>query len=165
MEMAGLIPRRRKEAEGAGNGGALAPLRDFPSLMRRMQSEFGELFGRFGREWPISLEDFVRAWHWGIEVEDKEDSFIVRAEAPGFEAGDFDLRISGDRLILRPSRKAETKEKEGKCQEEYECYESMALPPGIEKEKIEARYHSGVLSVTIPKTKEGRGKKIAVKNT
>jgi len=41
----------------------------------------------------------------------------------------------------------------------------MALPPGIEKEKIEARYHSGVLSVTIPKTKEGRGKKIAVKNT
>jgi len=159
------FPGGAKRQKGRANGGALSPLRDFPSLMRRMQSEFGELFNRFGREGSMSLEDFVRAWHWGMDVEDKEDCFILRAEAPGFEAGDFDLGISGERLILRASRKAETKEKEGEHREEYECYESMALPPGIDKEKIEARYHSGVLTVTIPKTKEGRGKKIAVKNT
>jgi len=163
--MAGLIPWRHKKAESAGNGGALAPLRDFPSLMRRMQSELGELFERFGRERPTALEDFGRAWQWGVDVEDKEDCFIVRAEAPGFEAGDFDLRVSGDRLILRASKKTETKEKGSEHREEYECYESMTLPPGIDKDKIEARCHSGVLTVTIPKTNEGRGKKIAVKNT
>jgi len=162
--MAGLIPWKHKKAEPAGNGGALVPIRDFPSLMRRMQSEFDELFDRFGREWPISLEDFGRAWRWGLDVEDKEDCFIIRAEAPGFEAGDFDLRVSGDRFIVRASRKAETTEKKGEHREEYECYESMALPPGIDKDKIDARYHNGVLTVTIPKTKEGRGKKIAVKN-
>jgi HSP20 family protein len=162
--MAGLIPWRRKKAEPAGNGGALVPLRNFPSLMRRMQSEFGELFERFGREWPLSLEDFGRGWDWGLDVEDKEDCFVIQAEAPGFEAGDFDLRVSGDRLILRASRKSETKEKETEHREEYECYESMTLPPGIDKDKIDARYHNGVLTVTIPKTKEGRGKKIAVKN-
>jgi HSP20 family protein len=162
--MAGLIPWRRKRAEPAGNGGTLAPLRDFPTLMRRMQSEFDELFERFGREWPMSLEDFGRGWQWGLDVEDKEDCFIFRTEAPGFEAGDFDLRVSGDRLILRASKKAETKEKEGEYRENYECYESTTLPPGIDKDKIDARYHSGVLTVTIPKTREGRGKKIAVKN-
>jgi HSP20 family protein len=162
--MAGLIPWRRKKAESAGNGGALAPMRDFPSLMRRMQSEFEELFERFGREWPLSLEDFGRGWHWGLDVQDKEDSVVIRAEAPGFEAGDFDLRVSGDRLILRASRKAEAKEKEGEYREECECYESMTLPPGIDKDNIDARYHNGVLTVTIPKTKEGKGKKIAVKN-
>jgi len=162
--MAGVIPWRRKKAEPAGNGGALAPLRDLPSLMRRMQSEFEELFDRFGRGLPMSLEDFGRGWQWGLDVEDKEDSFLIRAEAPGFEAGDFDLRVSGDRLILRANRKAETKEKEGEYLEQCECYESMTLPPGIDKDKIDARYHSGVLTVTFPKTKEGRGKKIAVKN-
>ena len=162
--MAGLIPWRRKKGEAAGNGGALAPVRDFPTLMRRMQSEFDELFNRFAREWPMSLEDFGRGWSWGLDVEDKEDSVVIRAEAPGFEAGDFDLRMSGDRLILRASRKAETKEKEGEYREECECYESMTLPAGIDKDKIDARYHSGVLTVTIPKTKEGRGKKIAVEN-
>jgi HSP20 family protein len=162
--MAGLIPWRRKKAEPgpAGDGGALAPLRDFPALMRRMQSEFDELFERFGRGW--SLEEFGRGWRWGLEVEDKEDSVVIRAEAPGFEAGDFDLRVSGDRLTLRASRKAEAKEKEGEYREQYECYESMTLPPGVDTDKIDARYHSGVLTVTVPKTKEGRGKKVAVKN-
>jgi HSP20 family protein len=162
--MAGLIPWRKKKAEPAGNGGALAPLRDFPTLMRRMQSEFDELFDRFAREWPMTLEDFGPGWRWGVDVEDKEDSLVVRAEAPGFEAGDFDVRVSGDRLILRAAKKTETKEKEGEYREQYECYESMTLPPGIDKDKIDARYHSGVLTVTIPRTKEGRGKKIAVKN-
>jgi HSP20 family protein len=162
--MAGLIPWRRKNVGPAGNGGALAPLRDFPTLMRRMQSEFGELFERFARGWPISLEEFGPGWEWGLDVEDKDDSVVVRAEAPGFEAGDFDLSVSGNRLILRASRKAETKEKEGERREEYQCYESMTLPTGIDTDKIDARYHSGVLTVTIPKTKEGRSKKIAVKN-
>jgi HSP20 family protein len=163
--MANLIPWRRKKAETAGNGGALAPLRDFPSLMRRMQSEFAELFDHFGQEWPMSFKDFGRGWHWGLDVEDKEDCIVIKAEAPGFEAGDFDVRVSEDRLVLRASRTAETKEKEGERREECECYESMTLPTGIDKDKIDARYHSGVLTVTIPKTKEGRGKKIAVKNT
>ena len=163
--MAGLIPWRRKRGKVAGNGGALAPVRDFPTLMRRMQSEFDGFFDRFAREWPMFREDFGRGWSWGLDMEDKEDSVVVHAEAPGFEAGDFDLRVSGDRLILRASRKAETKEKEGEYREQCECYESMTLPPGIDKDKIEARYHSGVLTVTIPKPKEGRGKKIAVKNS
>jgi HSP20 family protein len=157
--MAGLIPWRRKKAEPAGNGGALAPLRDFPTLMRRMQSEFAELFERFGHEWPLSPEDFGGGWRWAIDAEEKDDSIVLRAEAPGFEAGDFDLRVSGDRLILRAARKAETKKKEGEYREQCECYESMMLPSGIDTDKIDARYHSGVLTVTIPKTKEGKGRK------
>jgi HSP20 family protein len=162
--MAGLIPWRRKNVGPTGNGGALVPLRDFPTLIRRMQSEFDELLDRFAREWPISLEEFGRGWEWGLDFEDKDDCIIVRAEAPGFEAGDFDLSVSGNRLVLRASRKTETKEKGSKHREEYQYYESMTLPTGIDKDNIDARYHSGVLTVTIPKTKEGRSKKITVKN-
>jgi HSP20 family protein len=162
--MAGLIPWRRKNEGPVGNGGALAPLRDFTTLMRRMQSEFDELFDLFARKWPMSLEEFGRGWEWRWDVEDKDDSVVIRAEAPGFEAGDLDVSVSGNRLILRASKKAETKEKEGEHREEYQCYESMTLPTGIDKDKIDACYHNGVLTVTIPKTKEGRSKKIAVKN-
>lgn len=161
--MAGLIPwKRRKEG---GNGGALTSLQDFPSIMRRMQTEFDDLFERFGREWPMSFGDFGRGWNWGVDVAEKEDCFIIKAEAPGFEAGDFDLRASGDRLMLRATRKAEIKDKEGDSRQECECYESMTLPSGVELDKAEANYRNGVLTVTIPKSKEGRGKKIAVKNT
>jgi HSP20 family protein len=162
--MAGLIPWRRKNGGPAGNGGSLVPLRHFPTLMRRMQSEFDELFDRFASEWPIPLEEFSRGWERGLDVEDTDDCVVIRAEAPGFEAGDFDLSVSGNRLILRARRKTETKEKGGERREECQCYESMTLPTGIDKDNIDARYHSGVLTVTIPKTKEGRSKKIAVKN-
>lgn len=162
--MAGLIPWRKKKAASTGNGGGLPALRDFPTLMRRMQNEFDELFERFAQEWPVSLEGIGKGWQWGVDVEDKEDCVVVKAEAPGFEAGDFDVRVSGERLILRASRKTETKEKEGESREQYECYESLTLPPGTDPNKIDARYHSGVLTVTIPKTMAGKGKKIAVKN-
>jgi HSP20 family protein len=161
--MAGLVPRKSKKGEVAGNGGALSPLRSFPTLMRRIQSEFDELVERFGRAWPMSAEGFGSGWNWGFDVEDKEDCVVVQAEAPGFEAGDFDIRISGDQLTVRASKKAETKEKEGEYREQYECYESVTLPPGIDKDKVEAKYRNGVLTVTIPKTKEGRGKRVAVK--
>jgi HSP20 family protein len=161
--MAGLVPWKKKKSEPAGNGGTLAPYRSFPTFLRRMQSEFDELFDHFAKFWPAPFEGFEKGWNWGLDVEDKEDSVVVKAEAPGFEAKDFDLRVSGDRLILRATKKAETKEKEGEYQQECECFESMTLPSGIDTDKVDARYHNGVLTVTIPKTKEGKAKRVTVK--
>lgn len=161
--MAGLIPWRRRKT-GNGNGGAVAPIHDFPSLMQRMQSEFNELFERFGKGMSIFDEGFAHGWNWGVKVEEKDDSVIVKAEAPGFEAGDFDISVTGDCLTLRANRKSEKKDKEGKYEEECSCYESIALPTGIDKDKVDATYANGILTVTVPKTKEGRAKKVAVKN-
>ncbi len=88
----------------------------------------------------------------------------MKAEAPGFEAEDFDLQITGDRLTLRAKHKKESREKGSEYHEERECYEAVTLPDGIDTSKVDAKYRNGVLTVTIPKTKEGRGQKISVKN-
>lgn len=164
--MAGLIPWRKRRKESEGNGGELSPIRDFPSLMRRMQSDFDELVDRFARYWPVSLKEFEKKWRWGLEVDDQEDAVVVRAEAPGFEASDFDVRVEDDRLVLRASKKVEKKDEKGKVHEyrEQECYESVTLPAGIDKNKVEAKYHNGMLTVTMPKTTEGKGKRITVKS-
>jgi len=60
----------------------------------------------------------------------------------------------------------ETKGKEGKTREyrEQECYQSVTLPTGIDKDKVEAKYHNGVLKVTFPKTAEGKAHRVLVKN-
>jgi HSP20 family molecular chaperone IbpA len=70
----------------------------------------------------------IDGWRWGLEVEDQDDSILVRAEAPGFEAGDFDVRVEDNRLTLRASKKVETKDEKGKVQEyrQQECYEEAA---------------------------------------
>lgn len=139
-----------------------APM-DLSALMRNMQSEFDQMFDRLAKNFPLAIEDYGRDWSWKINVDDRDDSFVLRADAPGFEASDFDVRICGDRLILQANHKSEKKEKGDEYQESKRCYESLTLPPGVEADKIDAKYQDGVLTVTIPKNAEGRGKKIEVK--
>jgi HSP20 family protein len=128
-----------------------------------MRAEFDRLLERLAAEWPSHLEGDGR--RWGLEVEDQDDVVVIRAEAPGFEAGDFDLQLSDHRLVLRAVKKTETKGKKGETEvSEQECYQSVTLPDGIDKDKVEAKYHSGVLTVTLPKTAEAKAKRIAVKS-
>ena len=89
----------------------------------------------------------------------------VRAEAPGFEPSDFDIQVRGDQLVLRAAHKAEAEEKERGYREwrRQEFYQSVPLPAGIDADKVEATYRNGILSVTLPKTEEGKGRRIQVK--
>lgn len=159
-----LLPWKRQQSESA-KGTALAPYDEFPFLLSRMRDEFDRMLERFSRQWPSVLEG--NGWRWGLELEDEDDAVVVKAEAPGSEAGDFDLQVSDNRLVIRASKKLETKGEEGKPSEyrEQESYQSVTLPTGIDKDKVSAKYHSGVLTITLPKTAEGKAKRIAVKST
>lgn len=159
--MAALLPWRRHRGELAGDGNSNPALRDFPTLLRRMQGEFEGMLQRFASDLPAS--SLVDGWHWGLEMNETDDSFLIHAEAPGFEAGDFDIQVSGNRLTLRAIRKKEGKAKSAEYQERRECFESISLPGGLDLEKIDARYHSGVLELTIPKTSEFKSRKVKVK--
>lgn len=144
--------------------GMLTPFGEFPFFLSRIRDEFDQMFDRFTRQWPSHREG--DRWRWGLDVRDEENAVVVEAEAPGFEADDFDIQVSDHRLVLRASKKAETKSKEGKTTEysEHQCYESVILPSGIDKDKIDAKYRNGILTVTLPKTNEGKAKRISVKN-
>jgi HSP20 family protein len=164
LTMKSLIPWRKRSTE-PGKAGELVPFGDFPFSLSRMRDEFDRLFDRMAREFSALAEFNGEGWRWGLEVKDQDDKIIVKAEAPGFEAGDFDVRVEDGRMVLSASKKVETKDEKGQVKEyrEQECYESVALPAGIDKDKVDAKYHSGVLTVTMPKTAEGKAKKIAVK--
>ncbi len=148
----------------AGNGVALTPAKEYPHFLSRMRDEFDRLCERFTHDLPMLAQE-GKGWRWGMEVKDQDNAYLVEAEAPGFEPGDFNIQVRGNQLILRAAHKTEKKTKEGKVEEftEQECYESVTLPPGIDENKIAAKYHSGVLTITLPKTEAGKGKKIAVK--
>jgi HSP20 family protein len=133
-------------------------------MASQMRDAFDRLFDRFARGWPgLAGAD---GWRWGLDVREDGDAVVVRAEASGFEAGDFDLQVDDARLVLRAARKAEIKGKEDRPQEyrEQECYQSVALPSEIDTDRIEAVYRNGVLTVTLPRTANGRAKRIHVKD-
>jgi HSP20 family protein len=162
--MANEIAQKPKQKEESTRAGALARSSEFPFFLSRMRDEFDRLFDRFSLQWPSLWQG--DGWRWGLDVRDEDDTVVVKAEAPGFEAGDFDLQVSDNRLVLRAAKKVESKREEGKTREyrEQECYQSVTLPPGIDRDKVQAKYHNGVLTVTMPKTAEGKAKRVAVKS-
>lgn len=160
-----VATKTKSKEQPAAAARAVSTWSEYPFFLSRMRDEFDHLLEKFSRDWPAMWEG--RRWRWGLEIEDEEDAIVVKAEAPGFEPGDFDLQVSDNRLVLRATRKVETKGEKGKPSElqEQECYQSVTLPAGIDKEKVAAKYHNGILTVTLPKTAEGKAKRIAVKGS
>lgn len=153
-----------RKAAPAENGNRLAPFDHSPSPLGRLRDEFDRMVHGLFRDFPALAMFDAEDRRWGLEVEDADDFVRVRAEAPGFAAGDFDLRVEDSRLTIRAAKKTEAKAEKGRPPEyhEQECYEVIALPAGIDKDKVEAKYESGVLTVTLPKTAAGRAKRVAV---
>ena len=159
-----LLPWKKKKAAPATKGGFLTRFEDFPFQLSQMRAEFDRLLEQLAGDFPSYWEG--NGWRWGMDVEDQDDAVVVRAEAPGFDAGDFDVQVSDNRLVLRAAKKVESKGKKGETEvREQECYQSVTLPDGIDKDKVAAKYQNGVLTVNLPKTAEGKAKRIAVKST
>jgi HSP20 family protein len=97
----------------------------------------------------------------GWEARDKE--YVVRAEVPGFEPTDFDVKVTGNTVTVHAEHKDE---KRGGHESYGYCFGSFSraftLPHGVEESKINARYHSGVLELHLPKTEQAQGKRIPV---
>lgn len=156
-----IAPRKASREETA-----LFPFTPFrfggiSSLIDRMRSDFDRMLNRFDSGWGQTWEE--NGASWGMDIRDEEDALVVVAETPGFAAADFDLRIQENQLILRAAHKAEQKEKGAQAVQDRQYYESVLLPSGLDKEKVEASYQNGVLTVRLPKTAEGKPRKIAIK--
>jgi HSP20 family protein len=101
-----------------------------------------------------------------VDVFEKNDKFIVKAEVPGMKEEDIDVSVVGDTLTIKGERKTETEVKEEdyyRCERSYgSFYRSIPLPSAVDASKIEASYEDGLLEVTLPKKAEVKPKKIAV---
>jgi HSP20 family protein len=71
-----------------------------------------------------------------IEMSESATEIIASVNLPGLQRGDFDITVSNDMLSIR-----------GKVNK------NIALPPGIDPDKIKASYRNGVLELRLPKEK------------
>jgi HSP20 family protein len=164
--MATVIPEKTKQrSRMAPRIRAVVRSVVFPFFLSRVRDEFDRLVERFTREWSRQGDGAGASWPWKVDVREENEAIVVRAEAPGLEASDFDVRVSETQLTLRATKQVETKGEDGKVPErpEQEYHWSATLPSDIDQDRIEANCRNGILIVTLPKTAEGKGKQIPVK--
>lgn len=138
---------------------------DHPML--RLRRDFDELFDRFWDDWwqrDLSVNGDWTGLGSRMDLEDDEKEFVIHAELPGFEPDDFDVSISGNMLTIKAEHLEEGEEKNGNYRRYGNFYESFTLPEGVLSDEIDARYHSGVLEIHLPKSEDFQSKRIEVKN-
>jgi len=126
-------------------------------LFRR---EMDSLFSRFfGGGWLAPFEgSFGQTQGLGLDVQENDNEMVVRADVPGFEENELDVRLENDLLTV----KAE-KEQKGDNQREYRSFfRQVTLPPGIDADKVQASYRNGVLELHMPRPEGSRAKRIQI---
>jgi HSP20 family protein len=101
-----------------------------------------------------------------VDVIETAELVKVNAELPGINLNDVDISIIGDALTIKGSKKAE-KEEKGKqyhrVERRYGDFErTINMPSLVEIEKAKAEYNNGILSITIPKSKEAKTKQVPI---
>ena len=145
----------------ARTGGRRLPQRIIPSFSSLMDDFFEDFF---------STEPFLstreRVLSPRVDIIDKANEFLVKAEIPGIDKKDLDIEIGDDYITLR----GEKKEAEEHKEEDYYYKESfhgkflreIALPEKVKSDAAKATYENGILKISIPKAEESKAKKIEV---
>ena len=134
-----------------------------------LHREMNRMFDDFSRGFDLS--PFDGGWSWGfsppVDVREDEKEVTVKAELPGMEEKDIEVNLADNGLTIKGEKTAE-KEEKGKDnwyrETSYGAFHRfIPLPEGLDKEKVDARFKNGVLTVTLRQLEEAKGKKIAIK--
>jgi len=137
------------------------------SELGTLRSQMDDLFDGFfrGLDRPFSLFG-ERTWP-AIDVAEKDDAILVRAEVPGCAPEDIDISVYGNTLTLSGEKK-ESRESHGDgfyhMESTYGSFRrDVPLPAEVDQDKIDAAVKDGILSITLPKAEKSKAVKVKVK--
>lgn len=129
-------------------------------MMEKMEDTF--------REFDTELnEQFGARLGMPIDVEETDETIVVRADLPGVEKDNIAVTANEDAVNIRAHDDREVKE-EGKnyIRQERRTQQfnrTVTLPANIDPDSAEAEYDQGVLTVTLEKSSAGSGTDVEVK--
>lgn len=136
------------------------PYREMMSMRRAMDRLMDSTFGD---DWDSGTTE----WSLPLDVIENEDDFVVKATVPGVKPEDLEVTYNNGALTIKGEVKAEEEKKEGKYHLRERRYgtfvRTVALPTDVKPENIDAEYHDGVLTLTLPKAEEVKPKRISIK--
>lgn len=107
-------------------------------------------------------------WSPRIDVEQRGDALLVRADLPGVRKEDVTIDLSEEGLAIAGERREEREE--GSQEQGFRSiersygrfYRMVPLPKGVKTEELKAQMTDGVLQITIPLDESARPRRIQI---
>lgn len=125
------------------------------------------LFEDFYRNWASRTAPTQgESWKPPVDILEKDGNLFLRAELPGVNEKDIDLKLEGTVFTIKGERK-QNPESEGYNLYQVESYygpfsRSFTLPETVDPDKISAQYKNGILSITLFQKPEVKPRSIKV---
>jgi HSP20 family protein len=111
-------------------------------------------------------EGDLKAWSPAVDVYEKDDRMVIKAELPGIEKKDVSLDFQDGVLTLKGERKLESEvREENYCRREITSgsfIRSFVVAADTDPDKITAEFNNGLLTITVPKPELRQPKQITV---
>ena len=143
-------------------------------------SPFGEMERWFEGAFPALMQRYFRGgWpSWdempavfegripSVDVIDRDNEILVRAEIPGVNKKDLDVSVTEDSVCIKGSVKHEEKEEQGEYYRRETSSGSftrtVALPNEVDTARVKAEFKDGMLEMTLPKVKQSKRQKVSL---
>lgn len=140
---------------------------DIFNELEEMRKEMDKVFDTrpFGRLPALRLTE-QEPWMPSVDMFEKDDELVIRADLPGLDPKDIKLTMENDVLTIEGERKHEKEIKEENFYRQEAFFgkflRRMGLQPGLKPEDMKATYKKGVLEVRLPRVKTTAAKQIPI---
>lgn len=138
------------------------PFSDVLGTQREFDRLFRDSLPRFFSEDEAS----TRPWAPAVDIYETGNDIVLKAELPGVDPKDVEVRVEDNTLYLKGERKFEKEVKEEnyhRVERSYGAFSrSFSLPNSIDADQVGAEYKDGVLTLTLPKREEAKPKTIKI---
>ena len=108
----------------------------------------------------------TRTWAPPVDIYENGDNLVLKAELPGINPDDVEIRVEDNTLYVKGERKFEKEVKEQNYHRVERSYgtfaRSFSLPNSVDADKVAANFKDGVLTLTMPKKEEAKPKTIKI---
>ena len=124
---------------------------------RSLMTDFDRIFdSMFTHDLPQFSS--TNSWMLAVDVNETETEFFLSADMPGLDKKDVSIDIHDGVITIKGERAIDNE----KSTDDYRIRErqlgsfnrSFRLPDNVKEDKVAAKFKNGVLTVTLPKTKE-----------
>ncbi len=133
--------------------------------LNTLQSEMNRLFSTFF-DTPPAPQQAMRRWIPAMDLVEREEHFVLKADLPGLTEADVTIEVEGDTLTISGERNEKHESREGgfvRLERASGAFSrSLTLPAGVNPDAVQASFVNGVLEVHIPKPERARPRRVSI---